>query len=101
MDPATRESILSGTGKILGWLLLVGLVPWASFFLIGWVARFDNNLAGALLVFGYTVLETLLLAWLFDWDIHGAAKWTFLGGGALLAGVYNLFTCDWLAEKVG
>ena len=100
MDPATRHAILSGTGKISAWFGIVLLVPWATFFVIGRVAKLDSNLAGGLLVLGYTVLEIILLVWLFDWSVAGAAGWTFVSLGALLAAVYNLFTCDWIAEKV-
>jgi len=75
-------------------------LPWASFLVIGRVGRMDNNLAGAALVFVYTALEMLLLAWLFGWSIRGSTQWTFMVFGGLLAAVYNLFTCDWIAEKV-
>jgi hypothetical protein len=101
MDPASRHAILSGTGRILSWLGIVLIVPWATFFVIGRVGRVDNNLAGAALVFAYTVLELVLLFWLFGWSINGAGQWTFVGLGGLIAAVYNLFTCDWIAEKVG
>jgi len=100
MDPATRQSIILGAGRIVSWLGVVLLLPWATFFVIGRVGRMQSNLAGGLLVFGYTVAELLLLAWLFEWTIRGAAAWTFLGAGGLLAAVYNLFTCDWIAEKL-
>jgi hypothetical protein len=42
----------------------------------------------------------VLLAWLFGWTVKGAMPWTFFIAATLLAGVYNLFTCDWIAEKV-
>lgn len=100
MDPETRQSVISGAGKIAGWFGVVLAIPWATFYLIGKVARIESNLAGALLVGGYTILETVLLAWLFDWQIQGAAAWTFLFVGGLFAAAYNLFTCDWIAEKV-
>jgi hypothetical protein len=100
MDPSTREMLVSGTGKIIGWLLLVLVVPWATFFVIGRVGKMDSNLAGAVLVASYTLIETLVLAWLFNWSIPGATAWTFLTVGALFAGAYNLFACDWIAEKV-
>ena len=100
MDPATRRSIFGGTGKIFGWFMAVLLIPWATFFLIGKVGRMGSNLAGGLLVFGYTALEMLWLGYLFEWQVRGAAGWTFLALGALVAGVYNLFACDWIAEKV-
>lgn len=100
MGPERREVILSGTGYVLLWLGIVLLAPWATFFASTRVAKFESNAAGAALVAGYTLVELLILAWLFDWSIGGAAAWTFLVLGGLLAAVYNLFTCDWIAEKL-
>ena len=100
MEPATRHAIVSGTGKIAAWLGCVLLIPWASFFLIGRVARMDSNGAGAALVAAITLVEAAVLAWLFDWSIAGATAWVFYAAAVLLAGVYNLLACDWIAEKV-
>ena len=100
MDPATKDMLLSGTGKIVSWFGIVMLVPWATFFLIGWVSRVEKNAAGAALVFGYTLLEMIFLAWLFGWRLPGPTAWSFFAVGALVAGVYNLLVCDWIAEKV-
>src|SRR5262245_28075874 len=50
MDPDTRGMLVSGTGKIVGWLLLVLVVPWATFFVIGRIGKMESNLAGAVLV---------------------------------------------------
>ena len=100
MDEATRQMLLSGTGKIVSWLLVVLLAPWATFFLTIWVAKRESNAAGAALVGTYTLLEAILLAWLFDWNVPGVTAWTFLIVGALFAAVYNLLVCDWLAEKL-
>lgn len=99
-DPATRQTLLDGTGKILSWLGIVLFFPWVSFLLIGKVAKMESNLAGGLLVAGYTLVELVVLAWLFNWSISGATAWTFLMVGGLFAAAYNLFTCDWIAEKV-
>jgi hypothetical protein len=100
MDDATRQMLLSGTGKIISWLGIVLLVPWATFFVTAWVAKRESNAAGAALVAAYTLAEALLLAWLFDWNLPGATAWTFLVVGTLFAGVYNLLTCDWIAERL-
>lgn len=100
MDEATRQMLLSGSGKIVSWLLVVLFAPWATFFLTTWVAKRESNAAGAALVAAYTMFEALLLAWLFHWNIPGATAWTFLVVGALFAAVYNLLVCDWLAEKL-
>ena len=100
MDHQTRQMLIDGTGKILGWLGIVLFIPWLSFMLIARVARMDSNAAGAALVAVYTIAETVVLAWLFNWNMPNATAWTFLVVGALFAGAYNLFTCDWIAEKV-
>ena len=100
MDDATRQMLLSGTGKIVSWLGIVLLVPWATFFATTWVAKRESNAAGAALVASYTVLEAVLLGWLFEWNVPTVTAWTFLVVGALFAAVYNLLVCDWLAEKL-
>lgn len=100
MDSATKDMLLSGTGKIVSWLGIVILFPWATFFVSGWVGRMRSNGASAALVFVYTALEATLLLWLFDWRLPGPTAWTFFVVGALVAGVYNLLTCDWIAEKM-
>ncbi|WP_428938366.1 hypothetical protein [Fontivita pretiosa] len=100
MEPQTRQVLMTGTGRILAWLGIVLFLPWVSFFLIGRVAKMQSNLAGGLLVAAYTLVEVVLLAWLFDWNIPGATAWTFLIVAGLFAAVYNLFTCDWIAEKL-
>jgi len=101
MDPEVRSAWLGGTGKSIGWFGLVAVVPWATFFLSTWVARFESNAAGAALVFFYTAVEAVMLAWLFDWNIAGATAWIFYTAAVLLALVYNLLICDWIAERFG
>jgi hypothetical protein len=59
----------------------------------------EKNTAGAVLVGAYTLLEALFLAWLFEWRMPGPTAWSFFVVGALVAGVYNLLVCDWIAEK--
>jgi hypothetical protein len=101
MDEASHRMLLSGTAKITAWLGVVALLPWVTFFFTTAVTRAESNMAGGLVVAGYTVAETALVAWLFGWRIAGPAGWTFLLAGMLLAGVYNLLVCDWIAERFG
>ncbi|MGA2585017.1 MAG: hypothetical protein ABSG31_17225 [Tepidisphaeraceae bacterium] len=100
MDSDTRQMLVDGTGRIFAWFGIVLALPWVSFSIIGWVAGKDSNAAGGVLVGIYAIAETVLLAWLFHWKIVGSAGWTFLILGGLVAGVYNLLICDWIAEKV-
>src|ERR1019366_7460514 len=98
-DPATRQAVLSTSGRLIAWTGVVLLLPWAIFWLIGWVARLQSNPAGAVLIVVLTGIESLLLAWLFQWSVHGSTLWTLYVAAMLISGVYNLFTCDWIAEK--
>lgn len=100
MDQSSRDAVLSASGKIVAWIGIVLFVPWAIFFLIGKVARLESNAAGAALVLSLTSVELLVLAWMFGWSFGGATAWTFVVLGGLFAAVYNLFACDWIAEKV-
>jgi hypothetical protein len=100
MDPAQRDALLSAAGRIAGWIGIVLVLPWATFFLIARVGRIDSNAAGATLVAAYTLIELLLLGWLIDWNLASPLRWIFFILGLLIAAAYNLFTCDWIAEKV-
>ncbi len=99
-DPATRHEILSVSGRLSGWAGIVLMVPWAIFWLIGWVARFESNAAGAVLILALTIAEAAVLAWLFHWSLHGSTEWVLYVSANLAAGVYNLLSCDWIAEKM-
>lgn len=100
MDESTRQMLLTGAGRIAAWFGIMLALPWATFAIIGYVARRESNLAGGILIAFYAMAETVLLAWLFHWQISGSAGWTFLFLSLLVAGVYNLLVCDWIAEKV-
>ncbi len=100
MDPATRNWLLTSTGKLLAWFGVVLFLPWVTFFVTRWVAGKESNLAGAVLVVAYTIPEMLLLAWLFNWQVPSATAWTFLVVGALVAAAYNLLGCDWIAGRL-
>ena len=100
MDPRTKHEIVTGTGRILAWLGVVLILPWATFFLVGRVGKLESNAAGAGLIALYTAIEGVLLAWLFDWHVRGATAVSFFCAAILIAAAYNLFTCDWIAEKL-
>ncbi len=100
LDTTARAVLMDGAGKLTAWSGVVLLLPWVTFALIARVARQDSNALGATLVLGYTLVEVVLLAWLFGWSLPGASAWTWFAVGGLFAAAYNLFICDWIAEKV-
>ncbi len=101
MPAEDRSAILSIVGRGLGWIGIVLVLPWATFFLTTWVAKRDSNAAGAALVIGYTVVGAAILGWLFDFSISGTTAAVLCVLGLLVALAYNLLVCDWIAEKLG
>jgi hypothetical protein len=99
-DPATRHEILSVSGRLSGWGLIILTVPWAAFWLVGWVAKFESNAAAGVLILALTAVEAIVLAWLFHWSLPSPTAWVLFVSANLTAGVYNLLSCDWIAEKM-
>jgi hypothetical protein len=98
-DQPVRDHILQVIGHLLAWTALVLVLPWAGFMVIGRVGKMDSNAAGAVLVLALTAVEATALAWAFGWSVHGPSGWIMFLAAVLIAGVYNLFTCDWIAEQ--
>ncbi len=98
--PDGRAAFFDASGKIVGWLLIVALAPWALFWLVTWTARKDSNGAGAALIGTLTVVELLALWWMFGFGVGGAVAVGFFAVGSLLAAAYNLLACDWIADRL-
>src|SRR5690606_24301859 len=88
--PEGRAAFFDASGKILGWGLIVAIVPWVLFWLVVRVARRESNGAGAALVAGITLAELLALWWMFDFQVGGTVAVSFFVVGVLLATAYNL-----------
>jgi FtsH-binding integral membrane protein len=99
LDPTTRHEIVTDVFRLVSWTGIVLVVPWVTFYLIGKVARLESNAAGAALIFGYSAIEAVLLAWLFSWSIHGPTAIGLYAAAVLVAAAYNLLTIDWIAER--
>src|SRR5690242_3961325 len=61
MDPQTRTAIWTTSERLMGWGLIVLALPWAGFWMVGWVARLESNLAGAVFVLTLTLIEAVVL----------------------------------------
>lgn len=100
IDPVSQQAAISSAGRVAAWLAVVLILPWASYLLIDRVVRMESNAAAGLLVAGFTIPEIVLLAWLFNWPFESYMGWTCVLVGGLFAALYNIFTCDWIAEKI-
>lgn len=97
-DPATRSAVMNGIGKGVGWAVVALVLPWASYPIIGWVARRQSNAAGACLIAALTIAEAVALGYLFH--PQSGAAWAIVVAAVLIAGVYNTLACDWIAELI-
>lgn len=95
---------MSDSGVAGGYLIAFGLgalvVNAGVFWLVIKGIRPDTNAAAASLVAGITLPELLALWWMFGFGMGGPLAITFFVVGALLAAVYNLLACDWIADRL-
>jgi hypothetical protein len=86
--------------KVLVWLGLVLILPWAAWFVTVWIVRRESNVAAALLLIGLTAVDVVFALYLAGWHVGGALSWLVLVLGFLGAGVYNFLVCDFQAGRL-
>jgi hypothetical protein len=87
--------------KLLLWLGVVLVLPWATFFVTAWAVKRDSNAAGAMLLIGLTAADVTAALALVNWHVQGTLAWLVLILGFLSAGVYNFVVCDFQAARFG
>ena len=98
--PEQLETIWDVLKSVLAWLGIVLVLPWAGFFLMPWVVKFDTNVASGLLLVGYLLIDFLVALSLSGWGVEGTLTWMVLILGFLAAGVYNFLVCDFQAHRL-
>ncbi len=98
--PEHLETIWSVVRKALAWLGFVVLLPWALFFVVPWVRKQESNLAAALMLVAYLLLDVLVALYLAGWHVRGALSWIVLILGFLAAGVYNFLVCETIDNRL-
>ena len=86
--------------SVLAWFGIVLVLPWAGFFLMSWVMKFDTNVASGLLLAGYLAIDFLVAVALSGWSVEGTLTWMVLILGLLAAGVYNFLVCEYQAHRI-
>ncbi|MBU0719457.1 MAG: hypothetical protein KJ749_14515 [Planctomycetes bacterium] len=85
----------------IAWLAFVIVLPWATFFVTPWVVARDSNLAAALMLIGYLLVDVLVAFWMIgSVSSHNALTWVVLLLGFLSAGIYNLKACEFQASRL-
>jgi hypothetical protein len=100
MTTAERAAVGQGVMRGLVWMGIVGILPWATWFLTTWAVRRDSNRAAALLVIMYVVIDALILLWMFSLVGLSATGTSLVVLGLLMAVAYNVLVCDWIAEQI-
>lgn len=101
MSPDDRSAILGTVGRVLAWLGIVLVLPWATYFVTTAAARLESNRAGAALVAGYTLVDLAILTWLMKFTLpQSTTLGVLIVLGLLVALAYNLLACDWIAERL-
>ncbi len=98
--PQHLETLWSVVRNVLAWLGFVIVLPWALFFVVPWVRKRESNLAAALMLVAYLLLDVLVALYLAGWRVGGALSWTVLILGFLAAGVYNFLVCETIDRRI-
>ncbi len=98
--PEQLQAIWGVLKSVLAWLGFVIVLPWALFFVVAWVRRFDSNAAAAAMLIAYLLLDVLAALYLAGWHVSGALTWTVLVLGFLAAGVYNFLACETIDNRL-
>mgnify|MGYP000725347478 CR=1 FL=1 len=84
---------------LLLWLAIATILPWATFFLVGWANKAESNLPAVFLLLAWALVDAALAWWLVrGWPVAGqlvCAVVAFLAGG-----LYNLIAANQIAARL-
>jgi len=98
--PEHIESLWEMTKSSLVWIGFVLVLPWATFFAVPWVRKFDSNAAAAVMLAAYTALDALVAFYLAEWKIEGTLTWAVILLGLLSASVYNYLVAQTIDDRM-
>jgi len=85
---------------VVVWIGVVGVLPWATFFVTTWVVARDSNRAAAAMLAGYLVADVVVAICLMGRVSGlGTLTWMVLLLGFLSAAVYNFKVSEYLADR--
>jgi len=72
--PEQLQEIWRVAKLALAWIGFVLVLPWALFFLLAWVRKFENNVAPAIMLIGYLAVDVVAALYLAGWHVSGANR---------------------------
>jgi hypothetical protein len=99
-NPEALQTIWQTLKYVVAWMAFVAVLPWAGFFITPWVMRQESNLAAALMLVGYVLIDAIVAFCLIG-RVRGlnTFTWILLILGFLAAAVYNLKVCEYQAAR--
>lgn len=95
-----QKAAIWGTARgALLWMGCVAVLPWAMFFVPGWIIRLESNMASAGMLAGFLILDVLLALAMAGWHVPAGWQKAALLFGFLCAAVYNFVVCEYLAGR--
>ena len=100
LSPSEKQLIWDSIRHACVWVAVAAALPWGLFFVPSLAVRTESNMASALVLIGYLLLDVLMAFYLAGWHVEGGAlTWAVLILGFLCAGVYNYVVAESLARK--
>ncbi|HOA74574.1 MAG TPA: hypothetical protein PL151_18790 [Phycisphaerae bacterium] len=94
-----REALWLTARHVLVWIGFVLVLPWATFFVPIRVVRAESNLASALMLVGYLVVDIAFALYLAGGTVGGTFQAAILILGFLCAALYNFLACEFVADR--
>jgi len=89
LPPEAREALWDSTRSVLIWVGFVAILPWALFFVPPKVVKADSNLAAAVMLAAYLIVDAVFALYLTGGQLGGAWQKGVMLFGLLVAFTYN------------
>lgn len=101
LGPEGRGAILSATGRIVGWVVIVAVVPWFSRLVIRRLLEVGQNWVGLVLIACLTLVDVVAGLMLLGGWPTGFWGWLISFAAVGIAATYNYLVAEYVAERYG
>lgn len=101
LGPDGRGAILSALGRAFLWLVIASAVPWSVQLFIKPLLEVGANWVGVVAIGALVLVDAIAGVWLMGGFPSGGWAWLATLAALALAGTYNYFVAEYLAEQAG